>query len=509
MSDSSLTKAAHARWSGGAALVGMVVASLVAGLLSATATAATAGAAVTAANAGAAGTHPAAHGLYRQAAQLVGPVTTGHVIEPLSAVPTDLAANGYEEQEYFASGTASAFRATSSPSDGRWSIAPTSSAFYRTRILVRRPIDPARFNGTVVVEWMNVSAGESAPDWDYLNPRLMQAGYAYVGVSAQSLGVNGGTAILGTGVTGGLIGTEPARYGSLVHPGDQYALDLFAQIGQALRSPNQPALGGLRPRRVVATGESQSAFYLTTFADALQPRTKTFDGIFIHSRGGGGAPLSGGSAAAGAGSAGLLIRTDLTVPVFMFETQTDLIGLGYASAQQPNTSLIRTWEVAGTSHADSYLVGPAASALGCTGSINNGPQHEVVQAAFTAFTKWVNRGTQPPRPPPFRLSSTDPATLALDAHGNVLGGVRTPAVDVPVSTLSGAAPAGTSTLCSLFGSSTPFSPSTLVSLYHSRNHYLSDFRSNLALAIGRGFILGADRPELVARAKQVPFPPSH
>ena len=141
---------------------------------------------------------------------------------------------------------------------------------------------------------MNVSAGESAPDWDYLNPMLMRDGYAYVAVSAQAFGVSGGKALLGSiaGSTG-VVGAEPARYGSLHHPGDQYAPDIFAQIGNALRSPNEPALGGLKPKHVVATGESQSAFYLTTFADAVQPRTNTFDGIFIHSRGGSGASLSG------------------------------------------------------------------------------------------------------------------------------------------------------------------------------------------------------------------------
>ena len=48
----------------------------------------------------------------------------------------------------------------------------------RTRILVRRPSNPAKFSGTVVVEWMNESEGESAPDWDYLNPELMDAGDA-------------------------------------------------------------------------------------------------------------------------------------------------------------------------------------------------------------------------------------------------------------------------------------------------------------------------------------------
>ena len=122
----------------------------------------------------------------------------------------------------------------------------------------------------------------------------------------------------------------------------------------------------------------------------------------------------------------------------MSQTQTDLIELGYAPARQPNTAKIRTWEIAGTAHADAYTVGAAASILGCTTPVNSGPQHNVVQAAFTAFDKWVDNGTPPPSPPPFKLSSTEPPTLALDAHGNVIGGVRTPAVDVPVSTLSGA-----------------------------------------------------------------------
>ena len=61
-------------------------------------------------------------------------------------------------------------------------------------------------------------------------------------------GVNGGKAILGTTPTGGLIHLEPARYGTLVHPGDQYALDMFAQIGQALRAPHVgPPWGACTP----------------------------------------------------------------------------------------------------------------------------------------------------------------------------------------------------------------------------------------------------------------------
>jgi hypothetical protein len=431
------------------------------------------------------------------------------VIEPLSALSPNLAAHGYVEQEFFAAGSAAAFKATSAPSNGKWSIAPTSTAPYRTRVLVRRPTSPAHFNGTVIVEWMNVSSGESAPDWDYLNPMLMRDGYAYVAVSAQALGVVGGTPILGSAVSGsagGLVDAEPARYGTLIHPGDQYALDMFAQIGRSLRTANPPVLGGLHPKHVVATGESQSAFYLTTFADGLQPRTHSFDGIFIHSRGGSGASLSGSSITSNQGPKNLRIRTDLGVPVFMSETQTDLVALGYAGARQPNTSRIRTWEIAGTSHADAYLVGSAAGILGCTAAINNGPQHNVVEAGFTAFSAWVVDGKPPPTPSPFHLAATTPVTLVTDSHGNVIGGVRTPAVDVPVSTLSGMGPAGSTTLCALFGSTTPFTQQTLVSLYHTKSHYLAAYKTSLDRAIGMGYVLKADRAAFVAQAQQVAFP---
>jgi hypothetical protein len=436
-------------------------------------------------------------------------VTVGQISEPLTALPSDLAAYDYVEQEFFASGTAMAFKPDSMPSNGRWTVTPTTTAAYKTRIIVRRPANPARFNGTVIVEWMNESAGESAPDWDLLNPLIKSDGYAYVAVSAQSLGVDGGNSILGTTSSSthvnGLVTSDPARYGSLHQPGDQYALDIFAQIGEALRGSNL-ALGGLKPKRLVAVGESQSAFYMTTFADALQTHTNIFSGIFIHSRGSGGASLSGSSiTSASKIPKNLRIRTDLKVPVFMFETQTDLIGLGYAVAQQPNTDRIRTWEVAGTSHADSYIVGSEAKAIGCTAPINTGPQHEVVQAAFAELEKWIVDGTQPARPAPFRLSSEHPPTLALDKNGNVIGGVRTPAVDVPISTLSGAVPAGTSEICSLFGSTTAFSTSELVSLYGTPANYLKAYTSSLNKAIDGGFILPADRAELLSRAQQVQF----
>jgi Alpha/beta hydrolase domain len=450
--------------------------------------------------------------IYEAAATFKGPFTVGHVIEPLTALPTDLAAHGYVEQEFSAAGTAHAFRATSAPSDGKWSIAPTSSAPYRTRILVRRPANPKNFSGTVIVEWMNESAGESAPDWDYLNPEIMNADDAWVGVSAQSLGVDGGKSLLTggevTGTVKGLTQQEPRRYGSLHQPGDTYSFDIYDQIAFGLRHSPSDVLGALHPRHILAVGESQSAAYLTTFADTLEPHNYPYDGIFIHSRGTSGAPLGGASITASAAQKPLLIRTDLRVPVFMSETQTDLIMLGYAAAQQPNTNRIRTWEIAGTSHADIYEVGGNASVLGCTTAINTGPQHVVVQAAFADFSRWVLDGNSPPKPARFKLASTEPPTLALDSHGNVIGGVRTPAVDVPISTLTGSAPAGTSTICSLFGTTTLFSSAELTSLYGSQTNYLSKYTADLDKAIASRYLLPSERNELLAQAGQVQFPSS-
>src|ERR1700722_3788747 len=160
---------------------------------------------------------------YQAAATLTGPVTAGQISEPLTALPTNLAASNYVEQEFFAAGTAMAFKPVSMPSNGRWTITPTTTAAYKTRIIVRRPASPAKFNGTVIVEWMNESAGESAPDWDLLNPDIVDAGDAWDGVPAQPLGVNARKPLLPVGKSPGsvqgLTQHEPKRYGSLHQPG--------------------------------------------------------------------------------------------------------------------------------------------------------------------------------------------------------------------------------------------------------------------------------------------------
>lgn len=445
-------------------------------------------------------------------AELSGPISAGRFIEPTSTVPIDLAANGYVTEEFFTSGRASAFEA-SGPlgQDGRWSVTPGTTSPYRTRIVVRRPSDPDRFNGTVAVEWFNVTGGlEACPDWAYLGPQLVSDGYVYVGVSAQAFGIDGGQARIGVpGMApgSGLVASDPERYGTLHHPGDGFAFDMFSQIGRALRAPGTPsALGALRPQRIIGVGESQSAFFMTTYVNAVQPTAQAYDGFFVHSRGSRGASLTGEPIGAEAVPAGLHIRSDSAVPVFIFITETDLGPmLDYVPARQPDDDHIRTWEVAGTAHGDAHVVGRFASLLGCDGTVNEGPQHFVAQAALVALNRWIAQGVAPPTAPPLQLARTSPPQIDRDPLGNALGGVRTPAVDVPIAALSGDARPGANRICALFGSTEYFDPTTLVDLYGDRNGYLAAYERSLDEAIAAGFLLESDRAELLARAQGVSF----
>ena len=163
-------------------------------------------------------------------------------------------------------------------------------------------------------------------------------------------------------------------------------------------------------------------------------------------------------------------------------------------------------QLVGQRTGDAHVVGAFASLLGCDGAVNEGPQHFVVQAALVALNRWVAHGVAPPTAPPLQLAETSPALIARDALGNALGGVRTPAVDVPVAALSGDARPGASRICALFGSTEYFDPSTLVEQYGDRDGYLAAYERSLDETIGAGFLLGSDRAQLLALAQGVSFP---
>jgi len=446
------------------------------------------------------------------AADLSHQLQGGSGVYLADAIPADVSHDGYVQHEYLATGTASSYRLTAPlTTDGRWSFAADATAPYRTRVVVRQPADRARFSGTVVVEWLNVSGGVDAdPEWSSLSQQITRQGDAWVGVSVQTIGVMGGPVLVKVDVPGsedagkGLKAIDPARYGTLSLPGDGYSFDIYTQVARALRSG--AGLNGLKPKHLIAAGESQSAFALVTYYDGVQPLTHAFDGFFVHSRGAAGLPLAAPGASADiAGSIGRtpsIFRTDQNAPVMDVQSETDVTSIldSYA-ARQPDSDRFRLWEVVGTAHADMHLLGSAARYVHCGVPINNGPIYVVAQAAYHDLTAWVATGKPPPHAQRIEVTPGASPQIVRDADGIALGGVRTPPVDVPVEQLSGTPGPNPSTICLLLGSSRPFSATQLGHLYPSRSAYLREYDADAQKVIAAGFVLPQDRAALLAFAQ--------
>jgi hypothetical protein len=454
---------------------------------------------------------------------VTGPVTGGAGHPTIVSTSFDLGQVGYVGEEYFLSGTATAFSSAQPLTiDGKWSITPTSSAPYQTRLVVYRPADRKKFNGTVVVEWLNVSPGfDTAPVWQSAHNELIREGSAWIGVSAQSVGVQGGTGTVGGVAPGGLKAADPGRYASLSHPGDNYSYDIFSQAGLAARHATTAGLlGGLKVRRVIGVGESQSAFGLVTYIDGVQPLAHAYDGFLLISRSGSGSNLSRKPLPDVTVPVGTVIRPDLTVPVLTLETETDLFNpIGYLPVRQPDSSRFRLWEVAGTAHADVYSSGGGFADIGdgaaeralldvgavtggplqCAAPINDGPAYLVENAALYSLNRWVQPGPPPPRAPRFDVNPGPPAAINRDAHGNALGGIRTPLVDVPLATLRGDGNTG-GTFCDLFGTTRPFDAATIAALYPTHAAFVAKFDHAADRDVKAGFVLPVDAQRLKAAA---------
>jgi hypothetical protein len=469
-----------------------------------------------------------------------GPIPGTPVLRPGQF---NLKSVGYLIEEYFISGTATAYRRLGAvDGNGRWDIEPTNASPYVTRLVVMRPSDPELFNGTAIVEWFNVSGGlDAAPGWLCMHREIVRSGYAYVGVSVQRVGVEGGTSLTPGNMP--LKQADPARYGQLSHPGDAYAYDIYSQAGRVVRDGAE-VLGPLKPERVLAIGESQSAFFLTTYVNAVDPVAEVYDGFLIHSRFGGASSIEGVPFFDGGISgmpAGTRLRDDLRAPVITVITETDLVGCGpnnvpggapisgFVHARQPDHDRLRIWEIAGTAHADTYAFNvsaidsgvatpaqlaaafmPTTSLLGMIVDkpFNSAPQHHyVVEGALAGLDRWVRTGVPPASADPIKVRNpgrpADAAELALDDNGIAEGGVRTPWVDVPTVRLSGVGNSG-GPLGFLVGVTEPLEPGRLEALYpEGKTQYLQQFEGALRSSIDAGFILQADEAEIMGLAAEM------
>ena len=432
-----------------------------------------------------------------------------------SATLFPLASVGYTASEFFVSGTARSYHNAVGPpftANGVWTVeADAATPAYKTRIQVYAPIDPAAFDGTVYIEWLNVTnQSDSAADWILTHVEMTRAGSVYIGATVQLIGVNAARNL------------EPARYGAaganLAHPGDSYSYDIYSQIAQGVRDNAALVLGGLSLERLIAMGESQSATRMVTYVDALHVLHGVYDGYFVHSRGTTGAALRGSPPGTIATPGPTLIRTDLGVPVFVFQTETDT-----RATRQSDTATFRQWEVPGSAHADMYTLGIGQFDTGldntaplalfdrmlhptndplpgilppCGLPVNSGPHHWTLQAATHALNEWVSDGTPPPTAPGLTTTGAATAPLVIDANGNATGGVRSPHVDAPVAAIRGTGQPPSNLFCSLFGTTTPLTTAQIQALYVKQSLFVSDWNDATDEAVANGWILAADAPRL-------------
>jgi hypothetical protein len=462
------------------------------------------------------------------AAAVSGPIT-GPVPTPGLQDQFALESLGYQELEFFVSGTARSFALAADRSeDGRLEITPKTSAPFTTRMVVRRPA-PSTFRGTVVVEWNNVSGGaDASPEWTMLHREIIREGWAWVGVTAQKVGVDGGGFVEGEH----LKKLSLSRYASLEHPGDAFSYDIFSQVGRALLDSEATSpLGGLRTERLIAVGDSQSASCLVTYVNAIDSSACVYDAFLLHSRGSSGTPIEGlviprqaDGTTPDLEALGRImqpmpeqIRVDARVPVMIVQTETDVIGMAGTPARQDDTDRIRLWEIAGTAHADTYMLvaggfddgrlapgefarylAPTREVIGMTADspINSGPQHHyVLQAALVHLVDWASGGTPPPHGPRMNTTALNDG-FVLDEQGLATGGIRTPWVDVPTAILSGVGQTG-SIFAMLFGTTTAFGSDRIATLYRDGQHeYLARFKASLESSVTAGFVLPADVGEI-------------
>ncbi|MGH3827986.1 MAG: alpha/beta hydrolase domain-containing protein [Pseudonocardiaceae bacterium] len=425
-----------------------------------------------------------------ESAQVRGPIPSGPVDDPLRNYPffsarQDLASYGYTEEEFFFSGT-------------------TFGGPYTSRMLVRRPTSPARFSGTVFVEWLNVTSGYDLDAlWLRSADQILRDGDAYIAVDAQIEG-------LYTPKTG-LRSFSLPRYECLDIPKngtnifEPGAYGIFAQALQTIRHPlGVNPLGGLPPTTVVATGTSQSAGTLWIYSSTFGVTFPTLVDAYLITALSTTTLLPGIPAASASFP---FIVADHHVPVFILNTETD----PSFHRSMPDSATFRLWEVAGSSHFD-YDVSLQIDALTkrdfppgalpadpvCAApTLSRIPFRYAQNAALVHITRWARTGTPPPSQPGFTYTST--GNICRDSDGNALGGVRLPEQDVPTATNrgdnSGPSP------CNLLGYYIRFTSERLQQLYPNHTAYVQQVRAATERAVTAGVLLPPDASEVIATAE--------
>ncbi len=429
---------------------------------------------------------------------VTGPIPVTADSYPFLATDEDLDKYGYVEEEFFIEGDGYIYD-TSGPHTSDATRTEPDTYPFKTRLVVRRPANPADANGQVVAEWNNVTAQRDI-EWNWFgDPEFMlKNGYTFVGVTAQNVGVVG------------LRAFDIDRYGDLTVNGnatvptgpgtdpDALSYDVFGAALNAIKGNGTGVdpLGGINADVVIASGESQSCGRLATHHNEIQPLQQIADAYLLT-------------------VCGSQLRTDRPEKVVRILSETEN-RTSRPPETFPDTGSIRHWEVAGGSHLprrawDSVATLINRDFLPITVSCQKFPL-SLVQWPFTAnraiagLVDWVKTDTAPPIAPRGVYDEGD--ELVRDQYGIAEGGIRYPELTVPTGVNDGVNAAAGSDLfsffCGLLGSNTLFEDEVLDGLYTDFADYVSQYAEATDAFLATDFILPEDATRLKAESRQFP-----
>lgn len=439
----------------------------------------------------------------------------------------DLAKAGYVEEEYYLSGIAPAITAQGQN---------LFDVPYITRILVRKPADPAKFNGTVVIApftWI----GERGADWILTKDYLVRHGYAYVGYT---LNINKPARDPKTRTDPNWqpdpepanlnfefmrrfdyaryapLGSyyDPARFqrGGHDDPFVPQSQGIGASLAMLLKSNLASGpMPGLKVERVYVNSWAVTAQVWLDYLDqGRHQQWRMPDGRPLVD-----AYMTGKMAAGDVGGERFRVprHMPLDAPFVSVYSQSELVSeamLGIPLPADTDRPALRAYEVTGVPHLRLADLGteeredlPAdigkAHDPKCR-TLYDEPAEMVASALLDGMDRWVRRGTPMPKVP--RVQRAGKGVARDGRTGNMLGGVRPPWIKVPVAAYMTDQETG----CGMvYDTKIPYDRQRLRALYGSYAGYLRRYEAAKREAVREGTLLPEDADRLAPIARPDDF----
>lgn len=442
----------------------------------------------------------------------------------------DLEKVGYEEAEYYLAGVAPAITATGQT---------VTTAPYVTRFLIRQPKDPARFNGTVIIEpfsWF----GERAAGWILTRDYLTRKGYAFVGYTL-SINTPPNDPKFPLDETGQ--SADARQYGDIVNfdfmrrfdypryaplgsyfdagkflrggkpdPFIPQAQGISAELAMLLKSnlPNGPLAGRKVDRVYVNTWAVNAQIWMDYLDQGRHQQWRMPDGrplIDAYMTG----KLAYGEVAGDSIRLPRHMPTDAPFVTIFSQSETVHDAIEQI-ALPPDTDQpkLRYYEVMGTPHLRKADLGtgevePMPYERGkpddprCQ-QIYDEPSELPFSALLDALDRWVRLGEPMPRAD---RVARDGAGVRRDAKtGNIVGGVRPPWIMVPSAEYWTDYETGCGVV---YDTKLPYSAARLRALYGNYRNYARRFEDAKRRSVSAGYLLPGDAEGLEPIASPADF----